>query len=108
MFVRFFRILAGVTEIRRNKFPLSIFRESNQEAIDHWKKYVWLRLKKQKIEDAILILWDESVFSLHSNRRLAWSDIDVTIILLPYFRNTVPVLIGVASGGAVLASCEGR
>ena len=80
MFVRFFRILAGVTEIRRNKFPLSIFRESNQEAIDSWKKYVWPRLKKQKIEDAVLILWDESVFSLHSNRRLAWSDIGVTPI----------------------------
>ncbi len=42
-------------------------------------------LKKQKIEDAILILWDESGFSLHPNRRLAWSPIGVTPIRFAVF-----------------------
>ena len=85
----------------------SSLRESNQEAIDSWKKYVWPRLKKQKIEDAVLILWDESVFSLHPNRRLAWSDIDVTPILFAVCPKHRPRTAGVASGG-VLASSEGR
>ncbi len=38
--------------------------------------------KKARIEDAILILWDESGFSLKPNRRLTWVEIGVTPTLV--------------------------